>query len=143
MVRLRDRAAAIAAGLHKRNRPGLLADVVVIADYKHFRTSIAEIGEALSQTSAPARVAGGLADDSKGADLLRGEWGGKLDKSLLIRTARDIAENLVSRLPASSRPPGRRPRPRPTGNPSRPPRSARHAAVRGYPPPPRPDSGLG
>ena len=153
VVRLRDRAAAIGTGLHKRNRPGLQSDVVVVADNKHFRTSIAEISEALSQTSAPARVAGGLADDSKGADLLRGEWGGKLDKSLLIRTARDIAENLVSRLPAaeaaprSAVTPGPGPGPAP-GPPPSPwaaeaaPRSARHAAVRGYPPP-GPDSGPG
>jgi hypothetical protein len=102
VVRLRDRATTIAAGLRKRNHPGLQADVVVVGDYRHFRTSIAEIGEALSQVSAPARVAGGLADDPKGADLLRGQWGGKLDKSLLIRTARDIAEGLVSRLPAAA-----------------------------------------
>ncbi len=142
VVRLRDRAAAVGAGLHKRNRPGLLADVVVIADNKHFRTSVAEIGEALSQTSAPARVAGGLADDSKGAELLRGEWGGKLDKSLLIRTARDIAENLVSRLPASE--PNAEPAPAPANWEAEPAsRPARHAAMRGYPPPPRPDSGLG
>ena len=102
VVRLRDRSAAIAAGLRKRNRPGLQTDVVVIGDYRHFRTTIAEVGEALSQVSAPARVAGGLADDTKGADLLRGEWGGKLDKSLLVRTARDIAENLVGRLPEAA-----------------------------------------
>ena len=49
-------------------------------------------------------MVGGLADDPKGAELLRGEWGGKLDKSLLIRTARDIAEGLVSRLPAAPPP---------------------------------------
>jgi cellulose biosynthesis protein BcsQ len=102
VVRLRDRAAAVAAGLRKRNRPGLQSDVVVIADYRHFRTTTAEVGEALSQVSAPARVVGGLADDAKGADLLRGEWGGKLDKSLLIRTARTIAENLVARLPETA-----------------------------------------
>jgi hypothetical protein len=101
VVRLRDRAATIAAGLRKRNRPGLQSDVVVIGDYRHFRTSLAEVSEALSQVSAPARVVGGLADDPKGAELLRGEWGGKLDKSLLIRTARDIAEGLVARLPAA------------------------------------------
>lgn len=142
VVRLRDRAAALGAALHKRSRPGLLADVVVIADNKHFRTSIAEIGEALRQTSAPARVAGGLADDGKGADLLRGEWGGKLDKSLLIRTARDIAENLVSRLPAE---PDTGPGPAPANWETEPAsRPARQAAARGYPPPPpRPDGGLG
>jgi hypothetical protein len=28
--------------------------------------------------------------------LLRGQWGGRLDRSLLIRTARDLAARLVS-----------------------------------------------
>ncbi|HEY4464541.1 MAG TPA: hypothetical protein VGN41_17875 [Streptosporangiaceae bacterium] len=100
VIRLRDRVAAVTAAIQKRGRPGAGADVVVITDYKQIRTSVAEIGHALKQASIPARVTGGLADDPRGADLLRGEWGGKLDKSLLIRTARDIAESLVSRLPS-------------------------------------------
>ena len=99
VVRLRDRSAAVAAALHKRGGSGSAVEAVVIAGHKHLRTSIAEIGQALEPVPAPARVAG-LADDPKGAELLRGEWGGKLDKSLLIRTARDIAEHLVGRLPA-------------------------------------------
>ena len=99
VVRLRDRSAAVATALRKRGRSGSAVEVVVIADHKHLRTSIAEIGQALEPVPTPARVAG-LADDPRGAELLRGEWGGKLDKSLLIRTARDIAERLVGRLPA-------------------------------------------
>lgn len=100
VIRLRDRVASVTAAMQKRGRPGAGSDVVVIADYKQIRTSVAEIGHALKQASIPGRVTGGLADDPRGADLLRGEWGGKLDKSLLIRTARDIAENLASRLPS-------------------------------------------
>ncbi|HEX3752775.1 MAG TPA: hypothetical protein VHW06_19560 [Streptosporangiaceae bacterium] len=133
VVRLRDRAAAVAAGLRKRNRPGLQSDVVVIADYRHFRTTTAEVGEALSQVSAPARVVGGLADDAKGADLLRGEWGGKLDKSLLIRTARDIAENLVARLPETA---PAQPAAQPAAQPSTQPASRHSAGV-----PDGPDAG--
>ena len=158
VVRLRDRCAAVATALHKRGRSGSAVEVVVIAGHKHLRTSIAEIGQALEPVPTPARVAG-LADDSKGAELLRGEWGGKLDKSLLIRTARDIAEHLVGRLPAIpaaglhggrdgglNRP--TRPGPRPDGGPAtaavgEPLVSAatwaaapgpRHAAARGFPP---------
>ena len=37
----------------------------------------------------------GLAHDVKGAELLRGQWGGRLDRSLLVRTARDLAGRLV------------------------------------------------
>jgi len=100
VVRLRDRVAAIVTAARKRGRTGAGAEIVVIADHKHLRASTAEIRQALEPVSAPARVAGGLADDPRGAELLRGEWGGKLDKSLLIRTARDIAGSLVARLPA-------------------------------------------
>nr|BFE86541.1 hypothetical protein GCM10020093_091420 [Planobispora longispora] len=39
---------------------------------------------------------GGLAHDPKGAELLRGQWGGRLDRSLLIRTARELAGRLAS-----------------------------------------------
>jgi hypothetical protein len=101
VVRLRDRSSAVATALQKRGRTVAAVEVVVIADHKQLRTAIAEIGQALEPASARARVAGGLADDARGAELLRGEWGGKLDKSLLIRTARDIAEHLAGRLPAS------------------------------------------
>jgi len=100
VVRLRERVTAVAAALRKRGRTGAGAEVVVIADHKNLRNAIAEIGQALEPASARARIVGGLAEDPRGADLLRGEWGGKLDKSLLIRTARDIAERLVGRLPA-------------------------------------------
>ncbi|HYZ54542.1 MAG TPA: hypothetical protein VE733_13725 [Streptosporangiaceae bacterium] len=100
VVRLRDRVAAVTAAIGKRGRPGAGTDVVVIADYKQLKTAAGEIGHALGQVNVPARIAGGLADDPRGAELLRGEWGGKLDKSLLIRTARDIAEHLASRLPS-------------------------------------------
>jgi hypothetical protein len=100
VVRLRERVTAVAAALRKRGRSGAAAEVVVIADHKNLRNAIAEIGQALEPASAGARIAGGLAEDLRGADLLRGEWGGKLDKSLLIRTARDIAERLAGRLPA-------------------------------------------
>jgi hypothetical protein len=160
VVRLRDRSAAVATALHKRGRSGSAVEVVVIAGHKHLRTSIAEIGQALEPVPTPARV-GGLADDPKGAELLRGEWGGKLDKSLLIRTARDIAEHLVGRLPAIPAAglnggrdggPNSSPNPGPARGPDGGPATAaageplvsgatwaaapgpRHAAARGFPP---------
>ena len=157
VVRLRERVTAVAAALRKRGRSGAGAEVVVIADHKNLRNAIAEIGQALEPASARARIAGGLAEDPRGADLLRGEWGGKLDKSLLIRTARDIAERLVGRLPAGPvpaadrepdhgpypgqpAPPSPQPVPATDGEPvvsaatwaASP--GARHAAARGYPP---------
>jgi hypothetical protein len=58
----------------------------------------------LGQANAPATVLGGLAEDRKGADLLSGEWGGSLDRTLLIRTAREMAQHLVLGLPPPAEP---------------------------------------
>ena len=75
--------------------------MVVITDYKNFGAAIAEVGQALRQGGAPGRVVGGLAYEPKSANQLRGEWSGKLDKSMFIRTARAIAGDLASALPAA------------------------------------------
>jgi len=104
VVRMRERTAAVAAAVHRRGRPGTRAAVVVIADHRHFTGALAEVAQSLDQGAAPAAVLGGLADEPKSADLLRGEWGGKLDKSLLIRTARQIASHLAGQLPAAADP---------------------------------------
>jgi hypothetical protein len=102
VIRLRDRVNVLAAALQRRGRPAGRIDVVVITDYKNFGAAITEVGQALRQGGAPARVVGGLAHEPKSADQLRGEWSGKLDKSMFIRTARAIAGDLASALPAPS-----------------------------------------
>ena len=102
VIRLRDRAVALAAGVEKRGRRGFSADVVVIADQKNFKGELAEVSHALSQglgPRAPARVLGGIVSDARAAGLLRGHWGGKLDKSMLIRSVRDIAGQLAASVP--------------------------------------------
>jgi hypothetical protein len=99
VIRLRDRVSVLAAALRRRGRPAGRIDVVVITDYKNFGAAIAEVGQALRQGGAPGRVVGGLAYEPKSADQLRGEWSGKLDKSMFIRTARAIAGDLASALP--------------------------------------------
>ncbi|WP_157250578.1 hypothetical protein [Nonomuraea typhae] len=67
--------------------------VVVIANPRRYRASIDEVRRIVGQH---VKFVHGLADDPKGAELLRGQWGGRLDRSLLIRTARDLAGRLVS-----------------------------------------------
>jgi hypothetical protein len=104
VVRLRDRATVLASGLQRRGRPGARVGVVVIADHKTFKTALAEVGQALGDGRGPAAVIGGLAYEPKSADQLRGQWGGKLDKSLLIRTAREIAAFLASQVPETQLP---------------------------------------
>jgi hypothetical protein len=98
VIRLRERATAVAAGLQRRGRPGVRIQTVIIAHPRHLNAALSEVAHALGKGS-PATVAGGIAHDPKSAESLAGEWGGKLDKSMLIRTARQIAAELAGQLP--------------------------------------------
>jgi hypothetical protein len=95
MVRLRERISALTAGLATRGQAGIPVGVVVIAGHKRFHSALAEVAEALGS----AAVIGGLAYEPASAGYLHGEWGGKLDRSLLVRTARAIASQLSGGLP--------------------------------------------
>jgi hypothetical protein len=99
VIRLRDRVSAVAAAVARRGQPAGRVDVVLVTDYKNFGAATAEVAEALRRSGAPGRVLGGLAYEPKSADQLRGQWSGKLDKSMFIRTVRAIAGDLVSALP--------------------------------------------
>ena len=98
VIRLRDRAAAVTAAATARGRRGLAPAVVVIAEQRTLRATAAEVSHALAQGNAPATVLGGIAADDKGAELMLGQWGGKLDKTMLIRTARETAQQLAASL---------------------------------------------
>jgi hypothetical protein len=102
IVRLRERVPALMAALDRRDRVSTTIGVVVIADHKRFHAALAEVGEALGHGKGLLDVIGGLAYDPRAARQLRGEWGGRLDKSLLARTARDVAGHLAGPLPALS-----------------------------------------
>jgi len=107
VAHLRERITALAADLPKQRAQ---IGVVVIADPRGYRGSIAEVERVISQAKLPATVLGGLAYDPKGAEMLRGQWGGRLDKSLLIRSARELAGRMLQRpalehpLPAAPQP---------------------------------------
>ena len=101
VIRLRDRAAAVSAAASARGRRGFTSAVAVIADQRTLRATAAEVSQALAHGDVPAGLVGGIADDPKGAELLGGAWGGRLDKTLLIRTARETAQQLAASLPAS------------------------------------------
>jgi hypothetical protein len=102
VVRLRERIPALMAALDRREAMSTTISVVVIADHKRFHVALAEVGEAVGHGEGAVDVRGGLAYDPPAARQLRGEWGGRLDKSLLARTARDVAGQLASPLPALS-----------------------------------------
>ena len=125
VVRLRERITAVTAALTARHRNVPVA-VVVVAGNRRFHAAIAEVGRALggvagsglTERGAPglaggpggaSRVIGGLAYDPPSAEALRGAWGGRLNRSLLIRTARDLAGRLAAPLTtAVATPAGRR-----------------------------------
>jgi MinD-like ATPase involved in chromosome partitioning or flagellar assembly len=104
VIRLRDRATAFAAAAERRGRRGFSVGVVVVADHKKFRAALGEVQHVLGQAHTPATMVGGIAQDSKGADLLSGEWGGNLDRTLLIKTAREVAQHLLHGLPPIASP---------------------------------------
>jgi hypothetical protein len=109
VVRLRERVPAVSAALAGRYRQGTPVGVVVVAGQRRFRASLAEVAQALGGVAGSglaerpaAGVVGGLAYDPQSAEALRGEWGGRLNRSLLMRTARDLARRLAAPLAASA-----------------------------------------
>lgn len=109
VIRLRDRAAAVTAAAQRHGRRGIVPGVLVIADPKNLKGAQAEVAHALHQAGLPVRLVCGMADDPKGAELLSGTWGGRLDKALLIRTAREIAGQLAGELAGQAASPSRAP----------------------------------
>jgi hypothetical protein len=95
VAHMRERVSALAA-VESRTRPPI--GIVVIADPRDYRGSIAEVDRIVTQAQLPATVLGGFAFDPRGAEMLRGQWGGRLDRSLLIRSARELAGSLLGRL---------------------------------------------
>jgi uncharacterized protein YjbI with pentapeptide repeats len=107
VLRLRDRVAAVAVAVGRRGGRRAQIGVLVLADRRRFRRALAEVGHAVGGANSPVGLVGGIAYEPKSAQRLRGEWGGRLDRSLLIRTARDVAAQLAGEwlppgLPASN-----------------------------------------
>lgn len=95
VAHLRERISSLAAELGGHAAPPI--GVVVVADPREYRAAINEVSRVISTANLPAAVLGGFALDPKGAEMLRGRWGGRLDRSLLIRSARQIAGRLAAR----------------------------------------------
>ncbi len=100
VAHLRDRVAALTATLGGGGFAGPPVRVVLIASPDEHKRSVEQVGGLLRAAGLPADVLGVLAADPKGARLLAGEWGGRLDKSLLIRSARELALTLHQRVSA-------------------------------------------
>ncbi|MBD0734654.1 hypothetical protein [Streptomyces sp. CBMA29] len=103
LARVRDRAGALSAKLHGSQRGAAAAlgyppiGIVLITDPSHSARQASQVNEMLVASQISARVVGTLAHDTAGADTLNGRRRGRLDKSLLIRSARKITADVPHR----------------------------------------------
>ncbi|MCX5204948.1 hypothetical protein OG897_26270 [Streptomyces sp. NBC_00237] len=99
LARVRDRAAALAQRLSGSGRgAGVLAHttvgVLLVADPAESGKLAHQVNEMLLAARTGARVLGVVAHDPSGAAQLAGRKRGRLDKSLLVRSARKVAVDL-------------------------------------------------
>lgn len=100
VAHLRARAATVLRELD-RQRPGGPPPVsCVVVTGPRDDTSPKQIDQVLRQAGLPVAVLGRIAHDPKGAGMLSGEWVGRLDRSLLVRSTREVVSRLAQRLAA-------------------------------------------
>jgi hypothetical protein len=96
VAHVRDRVNGLSQKLHSNqgstvslSRPPI--GVVLIAEPRHAKRAAGQVGDLLSATTGGAEVLGVIAADPDGAAALNGQARGRVDKSLLIRSARELA----------------------------------------------------
>ncbi|MFJ9427150.1 hypothetical protein [Streptomyces sp. NPDC101249] len=99
IARVRDRAAVLTTKLHggPHGAGGLgtpQIGVVLVADTGEAAKISGQVDTMLVHARTGARVVGTIADDRAGADQLAGRRRGRLDKSLLVRSARKVTADL-------------------------------------------------
>lgn len=94
VAHLRARASALASALNSHVPGGIPLYVGVLTSSRDDK-SPREIDLVLRQANVPASVVGRVAYDAQGAGMLTGEWLGRLDRSLLVRSVRQIAGRLA------------------------------------------------
>ena len=97
VAHLRARAAAVLRELDRRPQGIPPVGCVVITSPRD-DASPKQIELVLRQAGLPVPVFGRIALDPKGAGLLSGEWVGRLDRSLLVRSTRAVVSQLAQRL---------------------------------------------
>lgn len=110
LAHLRDRAAALTARSHGPQRGATPVQartgVLLVADPQRGATLATQVNEMLAAAHASARVIGLIADDPLGAEQLAGRRRGRLDKSLLVRSARKVVADLHQTYRAELNPSG-------------------------------------
>jgi hypothetical protein len=102
LARVRDRAAALSAKLHGTQRGAAALGyppigVLLITEPGSSGRVAGQVDTMLMAGQVAARVAGAVAYDPAGAEQLAGRRRGRLDKSLLIRSARQITADVPGR----------------------------------------------
>jgi hypothetical protein len=102
LARVRDRAGALSAKLHGSQRGAAALGyppigILLIAEPSQSARVAGQVNEMLVASQISARVVGTLAHDPAGAEMLSGRRRGRLDKSLLIRSARQITADVPQR----------------------------------------------
>jgi hypothetical protein len=99
LARVRDRSAALSAQLHGEQR-GMsqlatpLIGVLLVVEAGVSAKLGHQVNDMLIAAQTGARVMGTIAHDASGAALLSGRGRGRLDRSLLIRSARKVAADI-------------------------------------------------
>ncbi len=102
LARVRDRAAAVSAKLHGAHRGASQLGfppigVLLVADPGEGGRIAKQVNDMLFAAQTGAQVIGTLAYDSAGAEQLAGRRRGRLDKSLIVRSARQVAADVFHR----------------------------------------------
>lgn len=102
LARVRDRAAALSAKLHGSQRGAAALGyppigVLLVVEPGESGRVAGQVNDMLVAAQVVARVVGTLAWDPAGAEQLAGRRRGRLDKSLLIRSARQVTADVPQR----------------------------------------------
>ncbi len=102
LARVRDRAAALSVKLHGAHRGAAQlgfppVGIVLIAEPGRGDRVAAQVNDMLVAAQIGAQVVGTLAYDPAGAEQLAGRRRGRVDKALLVRSARQVAGDAFNR----------------------------------------------
>jgi hypothetical protein len=102
LARVRDRAAALSVKLHGAHRGAAQLGfppigILLVAEPGRGDRVAGQLNEMLVAAQIGAQVVGTLAHDPAGAEQLAGRRRGRLDKSLLVRSARQVAGDVFHR----------------------------------------------
>jgi hypothetical protein len=94
VVHLRERVEALSGVLRSRAVDGVPIGVIVVAPPTD-RRGADGVRQVLDRDGVPVTYLGQLAHDERGADAFHGRPAGRVDKTLLVRSARELAARLA------------------------------------------------